>query len=170
MSLKGKSDIFESPSQRVDHIDPASIRLLQDRILVRDLGEPSTVGMIVIPQCALDKDKIRIGLVLAVGPGNQFIESGITDEGQVRRTLITTGRQCPACSGSGQQFSIRKYALDDCPYCYGGGKEPLTVPTQCEPGDRVLFSRRREAEFYVNGERLSLIFEEQSVLAVLEDQ
>lgn len=41
-------------------------------------------------------------------------------------------------------------------------------PMQTKPGDRVLYSRRRECEIEITGERLQLCYEEQSVLCVLE--
>lgn len=44
------------------------------------------------------------------------------------------------------------------------------LPMSVRPGDRVLYNRRREAEFFIDGERYSLIHEEQSCLALLREE
>lgn len=194
MSLINKTDIYDSPSQILD-IDPATIRLLSDRCLIRDLGDPEKIGSIFIPEIArpLARDEwgtLRIGLVVAVGVGDRFIECGIekspTEAPRVRRRLITVPCGCEPMSAEraemfgrkrGQRywFDVANYCVVElpegkkCPICHDTGRVPITVPPQCQPGDKVLYSRRREAEFVVNGERLSLINAEQSVLAVLED-
>lgn len=174
MSLKNKEHIFQSTSQRVDHIDISTIRLLADRCLIRDLGNPTESNGIVIPETCQDSraqqewGDLRIGLVLAVGPGDAYIENGVTDDGQVLRKAILSSDLCPVCMGRAAFFDMQAYEKVDCPECYGYGKWPVTVPPQCSVGDKVLYSVRREAEFVVNGERLSLIFAEQSVVAVIE--
>jgi co-chaperonin GroES (HSP10) len=176
VSLKNKTSIFDSPSQLLA-IDPATIRLISDRCLIRDLGDPERIGSIIIPEAARDKARdewgvLRIGLVIAVGPGDRFIEVGIETYPDcapfVRRKLITTQCAFHAPKG-GQWFDVREYELNQCPACLGTDRIPVTIPPQCSPGDKVLYSRRREAEFWVNGERLSVVNAEQSVLAVLED-
>lgn len=174
MSLKGKSDIFESIAQHYDGIadDPAVIRLISDRVLIRDLGEQEQIGSIVIPEVArkpgTGSDTLRTGVVVAVGPGDRFIEMGVSDEGEVRRKLITGG-DCAACNGHGKYFDIQTYETNECPHCYGGGKEPLTIPPQCQPGDKVLYSRRAEAEIFLGGVRYTIINAEQSAYAVLTE-
>jgi co-chaperonin GroES (HSP10) len=165
MSLKGKTNIFDGVWNRVE-IDPATIRLLEDRVLIRDCPEPEKQGSIVIPEVCRDKDILRTGIVLAVGPGNRFVELGVTDEGEVRRRKLT--KPCPECGGRGEMFDIRGYKRVSCPVCLGEKAVQAVEEPQVKPGDRVLYSRRREAEFIVNGERLSLMYAEQSVLAVLE--
>jgi co-chaperonin GroES (HSP10) len=164
MSLKGKTDIFDSPSQLLE-IDPATIRLLSDRCLIRDLGDPERVGSIIIPEVAREKvmhewGTLRIGEVVATGPGDRFIELGWDDYSGVRRKLIT--RKCHWCE-------IVSYTKITCPRCLGAHRIPVTILPQCRPGERVLYSRRREAEVYIGGERFSLLNSEQSVIAVLED-
>lgn len=172
MSLLNKTDIFDSPSQVLE-IDPASIRLLSDRCLIRDLGDPEKVGSIFIPEsaqgCGLafhEWGTLRVGEVVATGVGDRYIEVGFDEgAGRVRRKLITI--PCLCCNGT--FFDIRSYSLMQCPACLGTGRIPITIPPQCNPGEKVLYSRRREAEFYVNGERLAIVNAEQSILAVLED-
>lgn len=179
MSLKGHSSIFESPSQRVDHIDPTTIKLLSDRALIRDLGDPTMyAGCIIIPETCRESraqqewGNLRIGEVLAVGPGDRWLETWVGEDGSVgRKQLMGT---CPLCEGCGRTyFDIRAYKTlpggdGKCGECDGAGKVPVCVPPQCKPGDRVLFSRRREAEFIINGDKYSLVNSEQSVVAVLE--
>jgi co-chaperonin GroES (HSP10) len=193
MSLKGKTDIFDSPSQLLE-IDPATIRLLSDRCLIRDLGDPERVGSIIIPEVAREKvmhewGLLRIGEVVATGPGDRFIELGWDDYSGVRRKLITMRCGCtahPALNmwgedifgrkpGKRYRFDIVEYRMVElpdgvpCPRCDGSGRVPITIPPQCRPGERVLYSRRREAEVYLEGVRYSLLNSEQSILAVLED-
>src|SRR5882672_2760631 len=144
-----------------------TIGLISDRVLIRDIAEaPEMIGLIVIPELAREKilhefGRIRIGLVLACGPGDRFIELGVTNEGEVRRKEITT--TCLTCEGVGRcGFSLREYRHFGnkngitCHVCGGSGREPVTIPTQCSPGDKVLYSRRREAEICINGELLSI--------------
>ena len=47
-----------------------------------------------------------------------------------------------------------------------GGRAPM----YCQVGDTVLYDRRREAELYINGERHSLVHEEQSVYGILDNR
>jgi co-chaperonin GroES (HSP10) len=194
MSLKGKTNIYDSPSQLIE-IDPATIRLISDRCLIRDLGDPERVGSIIIPEVARDKIRdeggtLRIGLVIATGPGDRFIEVGLekspTEAPRVLRRLITIPCGCEPMSaersemfgrkrGARYWFDIVNYQMvefpagETCPVCHDTGRIPITIPPQCHRGQKVLYSRRREAEVTINGERYSLVNAEQSILAVLED-
>ncbi len=40
---------------------------------------------------------------------------------------------------------------------------------EVKPGMKVLYDRRKEAEFFVGGQRYGIINEEQSCFAILED-
>ncbi len=187
MSLKGKTDnIFQSPSQLLER-DPSTIRLLQDRLLIRDLGEDERVGSIWIPQTAAERGvggggRYRLGIVVATGPGNAFIEAGVDDEGFVRRRLIQ--KPCEACTGTGRQsFNIREYQWVWCPECNPDGTydfmeglnggppsmAPIRVPCECKVGDKVIYDRRREAEVYFWGLRFTMCYEEQAVMCIVKE-
>lgn len=63
---------------------------------------------------------------------------------------------------------------------YEKGKNPITgevirkvikggrLPMEVKVGDRVIFNRRKDMEFFVGGERYNFVNEEQSILAVIE--
>src|SRR5580704_9064434 len=117
MSLKNKTDIYDSPSQLLA-IDPATIRLLSDRCLIRDLGDPERIGSIIIPEVARPKARdewgtLRIGLVVATGPGDRFIEMGWDETSGVRRKLITVPCECVTCRYNRKRayFNIVSYQL-----------------------------------------------------------
>lgn len=126
MSLKTDNDIFRSTSQQVPY-KPEDVKLISDRVLIRDLGSPEKVGLIEIPEKYRDKagpgGNLRIGVVVSVGPGDRFIEHGVTDEGEVRRSLITTKERCPVCS-EGSAFR--------CKACWERAQR--YVPCKVEPG------------------------------------
>ncbi|MDF3039417.1 MAG: hypothetical protein K0Q71_2123, partial [Thermomicrobiales bacterium] len=44
--------IFESIAQDRRDIDPSAIRLIEDRVLIKDLGDLEQAGSIIIPQTA----------------------------------------------------------------------------------------------------------------------
>jgi len=165
-------NVFYSPSQQLP-IEPGSIRMIEDRVLIRDLGDEEKVGSIIIPeeyrQSKTNHPLLRIGLVVAVGPGDKFIELGVDETGErVRRKLIT--QECEACEGRGRHFHPRHYQFETCPWCKGTKRVALRIPAQCQIGDKVLYDRRREAEFYLSdGLRYSLVHAEQAVIAVLEE-
>lgn len=187
MSLKGKTDnIFQSSSQVLEQ-DPASIRMLQDRVLLRDLGEPERVNGIWIPQTAAERGVgkdglLRLGIVVAVGPGNTCIETGIENDGMgpVKRRIIS--KRCEACGGNGRErFDIYNYqwvwcqqcnadgSFDWCDFINGGppSRIPVRVPCTCKVGDKVIYERRRESEVYFWGHRFSMVFEEQAIVAIV---
>lgn len=166
MSLKGKPSIYSAPS--LEGTD--SIKLISDRVLVRDLPESEMEGSIFLPEICRDKELIRQGIVVAVGPGDRFLEVGYDERDErVLRRLLTA--PCEICEGTGMVFDLRAYQNLTCPdpSC-DGGRIPVCVPPQCQPGDKVLYSRRREAEVYIGGVRHSLVHAEQSILAVLESE
>lgn len=172
MSLAGKSSIFEGISNQFA-IDPASIRLISDRVLLKDLGDAEKEGSIIIPPAFRERglnefNTYRMGLVIAVGPGDRFRELGVTDENEVRRMLLT--EPCGWCAGEGKHFDIRSYSIVNCRLCNGTGREGVCVPPQCVPGDKVLYEKRLECEVYLNGERYVLCHAEQAVIAILEDE
>src|ERR1700723_874166 len=164
MSLKNKTDIYDSPSQLLA-IDPATIRLISDRCLIRDLGDPERIGSIIIPEVARYKIRdewgtLRIGEVVATGPGDRFIEVGIekspSESPRVLRRLITVPCGCEPLSaeqsemfgrkrGARYWFDIVNYCMVElpdgvkCPVCHDTGRIPITVPPQCSPGDKVLY-------------------------------
>jgi co-chaperonin GroES (HSP10) len=184
MSLKGKTDIFQGTSREFTGIDPLSIKLISDRVLIRDLQDAEKEGSIVIPEAYRDRGvndfgTMRIGVVVAVGPGDRFIEHGVTDEGEVRRTLITCPCMCAYAmmrDGSRWWFDIRNYCRvelkpgEKCPACDGSGRIPICVPPQVWPGQKVLYDRRKEAEIYLDGQRYLIVHAEQAVVAVLEEE
>ncbi len=170
--------IFDGPGQCIEgEIDVASIKLLEDRVIILDIPQDdSTVGSLVIPDVAQNGGvgkggNFRIGLVVAVGPGDKFLEVGSpNNQGVVGRKLITA-----PCSHDCQDrwFDVADYEWKPrpCPFCDNGGdgRIPVVVPPQCKVGDRVLYDRRRHEELILNGQRYALMHAEQAAMAVLED-
>lgn len=174
MSLKGKKTIFDGISNQFD-LDPASIRLLSDVVLLKDMGDPDREGLVIIPEAFRERGvnqfgTYRIGLVIAVGEGDRYSEHGVTDEGQVRRRLLTA--PCELCGAGGTMIEVwpNAGAPTICPKCEGTGRHGVCVPPQCKPGDRVLFEKRAEAQVYLNGERYVMCHAEQACIAVLEEE
>ena len=89
-------DIFYGIANR-SQADPAKVRLLMDRILVRDLGDEEQVGSIVIPDSARGQEQARMGVVVAVGPGDSHTEKdyGYDGEGSLRRHKKFSGERLP---------------------------------------------------------------------------
>ena len=184
MSLLGKTHIFNEIANRLHGVDPSSIRLISDRVLLKDLGDLEKEGSIIIPEAYRERGlnqfgTYRKGVVISTGPGDRWLEVGIEefDNGapRVRRKAIT--KPCEKCENGimkhvvvdGLVFDVVS-PLEKCPWCEGSTRRPICVPPQCKPGDIVLFDRRREAEIYLNRERYTIINAEQSVLAVLEEE
>lgn len=170
-TLKWKHDIFESHQQHVV-FDPAKIRLQEDRLLIKDVPEIETEGSLIVPETAAPRGVgkqglYREGIVVAVGPGNRFIELGAEEyRGEVigiRRRRIT--QACLDC----WPWAGTVATAGQCSTCDGSGRVGITVPCSCKPGDRVVYERRKEAEFYVGGVRYSLVYESQAVIGVLVD-
>lgn len=178
--MKANADsIFDIPLRR--DIDPASIRMIEDRVLIKDLGDIDRVGSIIIPETARADSRVgsptlRLGLVIAVGPGDKFIEVGYEDRtGEVQRRAIT--QPCTWCDDgtgkpSGRRFSVEEYRFVNCPRCRGSKRENVVVPPQCQPGVKVIYDRRKEAEFYFGDDsaRYVLCHAEQAVFAVVEEE
>lgn len=172
MSLLGKSSIFEGISNQFQ-LDPSTIRMLSDRVLLKDLGDIEKEGLIIIPEKYRERGlnangTYRVGIVIAVGHGDRFLECGITEENQVRRKLLTA--PCGLCDAGGAMVDVMNGEPVVCPRCEGSGRQPVCVPPQCMPGDVVMFERRREAEVYLHGERYVLCHAEQAVIVVLEEE
>lgn len=162
-SLANKESIFESYSQVIE-VSPDSIRPIYDRVLVREIPREEKEGSLFLPETSRDNKKIRTGIVVAVGLGDKAKEF-IPDQ----KNVNSDGRPW-----------IQYYAYEVCwcghhesdhhEFCYQcdckafDGRAPMSV----KPGDRVLYDRRREAEIFIDGEKYSLIHEEQSILAVIE--
>lgn len=200
MKTTNKESIYDGISQILSAA-PDTIRPTWDRVLIRDLGEEEKIGSIFIPETADPigaghRGLYRFGVVVAVGPGDKFIECGLDAQGDVRRRAITRG--CLHCSEAGfdPNFPVPPSPIKDpvnpriatgidglpvlvcdrvdikmvgaaCPVCGGQQRVPSRAPTECQPGDTVVYDRRREAEFYWRGQRYSLVHEEQSVIMIV---
>lgn len=167
-SLKHKHGIFESYQQILDW-DPLRIRLIEDRLLIRDVPDEPEINGIVKPdniETGVGKNGLyRIGIVVATGPGNKFIEVGTEGYGEDMRVIRRRiGRRCEFCKGTGLLF----VDIEDSMSCIcDSGFMPITIPCTCKPGDRVIYERRKEAEVFIDGVRYGLVYEEQACLAIL---
>lgn len=157
-----RSSIFDTLSQ-IMVVDAAKIIPIIDRCLIQDVPENDRRGLLYIPESANNRELVRQGIVIAVGPGDKYTEHGFDNTGQVRRKQV----RCEACDGFGAHPC--GYAHEDpteCEHCHGTGCGRLPMPVKA--GDRVLYSKRREAEISVGGVLYSLINAEQSIYALLE--
>lgn len=193
-----ETNIFKSNSQFLHQLDPALIRPIIDRVLVKDCPDPEKIGSIFIPATAaergLGKDGLlRMGIVVAVGPGDPYSKEWVerdnmTGKHQVMRKALgacqTCGDPFPELGASVGIGYVRasgdkmdKFRFQEgpelgeptaipCPDCKGDGIRRW--PMYCKVGDRVIVDRRKESEFYVNGERFYLCHEQQAILAILE--
>lgn len=171
MNLRTAESIFAGISQILEH-DPGMITPIGDRVLIRDLGPLETPSALELPETARDNAKLRVGLVVAVGAGDRYSEHGLDAEGNVRRRLLT--KPCTNCKGpdgtqTGQWFNFYEYRMEPCIACKGEKRVPVVVPPQCQVGERVIYDRRREAEYFIDGQRYVLLHAEQSVIGVVED-
>ncbi len=178
-------NIFESPSQTLPY-DAADIRLIWDRCLVKDIPDENKIGSIWIPETAAERGVgkrglLRMGIVVAVGPGDPWASEKIITARQgdvmggnqvVRKSLGT----CPTCANgfiitTSTEYPHNKqypaFTYKKCTTCKGDGIRRW--PMQVKVGDRVIVDRRKESEFYFNGERMWIVHEEQAILAVLEE-
>jgi co-chaperonin GroES (HSP10) len=156
------TNIFQSNAQLLSGIDPAKIRPIIDRVIIEDIPDPEKIGSIVIPQGVEigvgKKGLLRLGRVVAVGPGDKWIEVGFDRHDDVRRRAVKI--PCPNCEGE----SI------DCPTCDDTGIDPEgRLPMDVKPGDVCIVDRRKESEFFIEGKRFSIIHQQQSILAVVEE-
>ncbi len=176
-------NIFESNSQLLFSLNAEDIRMLFDRILVRDQKDPDKIGSIWIPETAAERGMgkrglLRIGIVVAVGPGDPWArEKMAKGSTQVARKALgacdfpglpfwLNGEEKigPPCEG-GNVFDIVNYEKIPCPRCKGDGIR--RHPMYCKPGDTVIYDRRKEGEIFIDGERFGILHEEQAVLAIL---
>lgn len=139
-SIKDKRSIFDTIEQRVDWIDPAAIRLQGDRVLLRDIPGVDRIGLIWLPERCQDQEILRQSEVVAVGPGDSCIERPIHQD-----RYDSEGR-----------VQLRRLPL-----------ECERLPMSVRPGQRVLYSRRLEAEVFINGERYAMVHEEQAIFAIM---
>ncbi len=178
-------NIFESNSQLLFSLNAEDIRMLFDRILIRDQKDPGKVGSIWIPETAAERGVgkrglLRIGVVVAVGPGDPWArEKMAKGSTQVMRKSLG---ECETCAGCGQiktfrssggmgmvapaSWSKQDVPVETCPACKGDGIR--RHPMYCKPGDTVIYDRRKEGEIFINGERFGILHEEQAVLAILD--
>ncbi len=171
-------NIFESNSQLLFSLNAEDIRMLFDRVLVRDQKDPDKVGSIWIPETAAEKGVgkrglLRIGVVVAVGPGDPWVRvkmaKGSTEV--VRKSL----GKCPSCADG---FIITTYTENPhneqypaftykkCTTCNGDGIR--RQPMYCKVGDTVLYDRHKEADIFIDGVRYGILHEEQAIFCILE--
>ena len=168
MKTLDRTSIFDSPSQLLEDLSPDKIKPMWSRVLIRDEHEADDkIGSIFLPQGDKGKDTRRIGIVVAVGPGDKHFEKGLVrdSDGNTSVDRRFLGK-CEPCGGLGQILNAQAGVFETCPQCQGDGIKRF--PMEVKVGDRVLYDRRRDAEFVIEGERYNLVFEEQSVLGVLE--
>lgn len=162
-SLRNKKSIFDTIEQRVDHVDPTSIKLAGDRCLLRDIPGTDRLGSIWLPEVCRDQERLRQAEVVAVGPGDVVLEAPVDQtnydaDGYVR--LKRRRVKCWRCKG--EAFEGRPFG---CAACEGTGYGRL--PMDVQPGQRVLYSRRLESEIFINGNRYSMAHAEQAIFAIL---
>lgn len=175
--------IVPSSWQHTAHIDPTTIKPMAGRVIVRDIHNDEADGRyasLVLPANVDKAERRRLGVIVAVGQGDRWIT--LKERGPYG-AFRHKGIKCDVCEGLGETvFDACLYgwiaATEDnrkarpectvttCRSCNGTGL--ARIPMETKPGDRVIFDRRREAEIEIGGERLSLVYEEQSILAVLE--
>jgi co-chaperonin GroES (HSP10) len=148
MKTLDRTSIYDSPSQLLDHLDPSQIRPIHDRVLIRDIHDDDKIGSIFLPErddhWSGTKDHARLGVVVAVGLGDKWLESW--------------GRWVES-NGKVHTF-LRQKALTT---------ESRRWPMQCKPGDKVIVDRRRDEEIYIAGDRYYLCHEEQAILGIIEE-
>jgi co-chaperonin GroES (HSP10) len=163
--------IFEGLSQHVD-VDLTRLRLIEDRVLVKDLGDVDQIGSIFVPENVDHMRGLghqgnwRLGQVVAIGPGRTYHEWNGNEFGGWKRRLYT--KPCEACEGHGRFFDMKDYEYRRCPKCKGDKVVAVCDPPQCAVGDRVIFERRKECDVYINRELHCLVYAGQSILGVVE--
>lgn len=144
-TIRAAESLFYNPQARLDHVSPADIRLLGDRVMIEDLPPDEKDGSLFLPETAQGRglgknESLRIGRVVAIGPGDKYWER------QVNRPKRPTIVKCTSWAGRPE-----------------GWRFPMAVRV----GDKVLYHRRREGEWKIGGKLYSLVHEEQAILAVL---
>jgi hypothetical protein len=181
MSLRNRESIFDSPSQFLKGVRASEIRVLEDRVICEDLPDPDKIGSLFVPESAGDRGvggngRFRLARVVAIGPGDKFIEKGLDAYGDVKREALGP---CPECRNSPKPGFLRWRVSggpdgphgewSDWETCYGCNGDGLARwPMYCKPGDVVIIERRREAEVYIEGVRYTIAHEQQAVIAVLD--
>ena len=136
--------LFYNPYLRI-RMKPEAIEPLFDRVLLKDIPDEEMLKGIFIPETArfgLGKNGLlRQAIVVAVGPGDKQFERMTKTSAKMARVKITHWR--------GREI---------------GWRTALHVKV----GDRVIMDRRKEAEIYLDGALLTIAYEQQAVLAILE--
>jgi len=122
----------------------------EDRVMVRRIAHPVTDGSLYLPEKRntigegdYDLVELQLGEVVALGPGS----SGIWKDGEIRGH----GEHAQQQPGYPKAFK-------------SGGR----LPFQVKIGDKVLYHRVHTNEVVHEGETYTLLFEEQNILAVVE--
>jgi co-chaperonin GroES (HSP10) len=132
-------------------------RPLSDQVLVRPLPASDRVSsrsLIKIPGNH-DRGRLdnRLGVVLAIGPGDPVAE------------------RCGTCDGTGE-IDGGIVGIDNCRRCNATGftGRVLRTPFEVSVGDTVLFAPRGWAEIVVDGEALCVLHDCQHILAVVDSE
>ena len=137
--------LFYNPYLRIG-MKPEAIEPLFDRVLLKDVPEEEMLKGILIPESARfgvgKNGLLREAVVVAVGPGDKQFERMVRSGPKTARVKVT--------HWAGREIGWR-------------------TDLQVKVGDRVICDRRKEAELYIDGERYQLVYEQQAILAVLED-
>lgn len=166
------TNIFKSNAQFVHGLKADGIKPIWDRLLIRDIPDPDKIGSIFVPETAAERGLgknglLRLGLVVAVGPGDKFTREKVmrdntTGAHYVKRKALGA---CLACKTPPYGWSADEWSMG-CSACTGDGVRRW--PMYCKVGDTVLYDRRKESELFIDGERFCLLHEEQAVMAVME--
>lgn len=179
-SARVRKHLFDELSQHIQNVDAADVRPVFDRCLVRDIPDEDQIGSIIVPETAGPigvgkKGLLRLGEVVAIGPGDPWQSERYDKE--TKRVVRKALGACKACDGTGVvpygKFGVKVFVegVEDpsdveCLDCNGDGVHRWEM--QVKVGDRVIFDVRKEALFHIGGEDLYLIYEQQSILAVVE--
>lgn len=160
--VSDKDSIFDALSQ-ILVVDAAKVIPTVDRALIRDVPESDRRGSLYIPESVQNREPVRQGIVIAVGPGDKYTEHGFDNDGQVRRRQVRCGYK--SCSNGYDLNMDTGGSPALCPEC---GGHPIRLPMPVKVGDRVLYSRRRDLEVSIAGVTYSLVNASQSIYGVVE--
>lgn len=142
-----------------------NIKPMGDCVLVRVLPEEEvTASGIVLPQTGNDSSGLRIGEVIAAGPGDRLIHYWCLYYKCSSRDAM------PAFDA----YRLMNGKTPKCPNC-GRDMEPSGLPARrrapmhVKPGDRIWYRRVLANQQLINGELYQLIHEEAHIWAVLEN-
>ncbi len=187
----GMTDLYSGAGAHVS-IDPKTIRLLGDRVLIQDLPEEEQsldgavetekkVGSIIIPSTIEHakgvgkQGKLRLGVVIAVGPGDATIDivdkaaRGIAWGDEIRRRPITERCRCCDNGTVGWTNWDGSCHFVACSECSGTGRVPIRAEVQCRPGDRVIYEKRLSERMFIGGVPFFMVHSEQACWAVVEN-